>query len=534
MKGKHYSRYLLRALDGEDLRLDAELKGMVVLAGRVRSAVPAVPALAGDARARIWDGAVSRTTEPVAVKGGGLRIPRTAWLAAGGAALALAVFLVLALVLFGGGPAPQPAELARLRVLRGDVRIVSPQGDERAGRDGDVLMEGDTLVAAEAARGEVEFESGSLARLDGGTKISISREDGGIAVEVERGRTYHRVLGGSPYTARSDGVTATARGTAFTFDVGEDYRAVLALQSSLLVEVDTESLPGWSGALEEGGALLYREGGAEADVSGITRESLDDEWLRWNRSRDEGLGLPLGALALLEEEAAGEEPAPPAEEPEQPPAPAPQPAPAPAPTPAPAPSPAPTPEPEARSVVLSGVAREGVAEFSWTVSGYSGFQGFKLCRSQNSAAPSYPDDWWKYIDGENARYATDGTVAAGQTYYYRLAVYDQGSVLGYSNAVRLTVPGQAEGLSITLSASVAGGRVELNWSVSGSGSYSGFKVCRSETNAAPSYPDDNCTYVDASQRSFQDSSVVPGHTYYYRVGIYRDGAIVKYSNAVKV
>ena len=161
------------------------------------------------------------------------------------------------------------------------------------------------------------------------------------------------------------------------------------------------------------------------------------------------------------------------------------------------------------------------------------YNGFKLCRSETNSTPSYPGDWWKYIDGENTRSAVDTSVEGGHTYYYCLAVYDKGAVLGYSNAVKVTVPGQSQELSISLSATVEGGKVKLSWSVSGKGSYDGFKVCRSETNTSPSYPGDTCTFVDAGSRSYADVAVSPGHTYYYRVGIYCGGSIIAYSNAVK-
>jgi hypothetical protein len=179
------------------------------------------------------------------------------------------------------------------------------------------------------------------------------------------------------------------------------------------------------------------------------------------------------------------------------------------------------------------VTGKGV-EFSWNVIGYSGFQGYKLCRSETDPQPSYPGDWCKYIDGEETRYALDDSVEAGHTYYYRLAVYDHGDILGYSNAVRVTVPGQPQELSVVLSAEARDGVVELSWEVSGEGTYSGFKLCRSETDPQPSYPGDWCKFLQYGTFSYRDTEVKPGGTYYYRVGIYKDGAVVVYSNSVKV
>jgi hypothetical protein len=187
-----------------------------------------------------------------------------------------------------------------------------------------------------------------------------------------------------------------------------------------------------------------------------------------------------------------------------------------------------------KSVVLTAQAGEGIVTFTWTVSGYSGFQGFKLCRSETNTAPSYPDDWWKYVDGESARSTSDNTVQAGHTYYYRLGIYNQGAVIAYSNVVQVTIPGQPQELSISLSAAVEGGKVKLTWQVNGQGSYDGFKVCRSESVANPSYPGEGLTLVSYGQYAYADGDVASGHTYYYRVGIYKSGSILVYSNAVKV
>ncbi len=525
MNAKLYSQYLLRALDGEDLRLDQELSGLVGLSGRVRSTVPETPGLSEDARLRIWKSAVAQGRELPRERSRSSLVPRLAWAAAALVAAALVTVLVIILV-GGGGPAPwEPGEMAMLHVDRGEVIIRDAQGEEQAAEVDEVIEEGDTILAATDAQCIVEFKSGCIMRLYGEAEVGFTASDDGLVAEVTRGKSYHRVVEGVPYTARSGGVTVTARGTAFTFDVEGEAGQIISVHSSVEVTLDSAEDENLTSQLEQGDVFIY--GGAEGVlVQDVTREDLDSEWLRWNKSLDEALGLPVGALSLLDETVTGGEPAQPqtpAEEEEAQPAPQPQ------------PSPQPTPPPPAeKSVSLSGSARAGAVDFSWTLTGYSGFQGFKLCRSETNTAPSYPGDWWMYVDGAAVRSATDTSVEAGHTYYYRLAVYNAGNVLGYSNAIKVTVPGAPQELSISLSATAGSGKISLSWSVSGEGTYSGFKVCRSETNTSPSYPGDTCTLVDASARSFADTAVTSGHTYYYRVGIYKDGTIIKYSNAVKV
>ncbi|MDI6831033.1 MAG: hypothetical protein QME88_06820 [Actinomycetota bacterium] len=521
MRNRYYSQYLMRVLDGEDLSLDRELSELVRLGERVKRVMPVVPPLEEAARARIWESAVSGAVAPVPRERRMVTLPRAAWIAA--AACLIAVAAVFALFLLRGG-APTVTgrvEVASLHIDRGEVTVRDGEGNERPAVEGKALAEGDTVIAARGARGWMEFGSGSILRLQGDTEVALVEGEEGVEVEVVRGRTYHRVAEGTRYLARSGGVSVNALGTAFMLDVEDGRGRVLSIHSA--VKVVTGGEPGSS--LDEGDALDFFQGGI-GEPYDITREHLDDEWIRWNKALDEELGLPVGILRLLEEAAEEEKTQ---EEPPREPS-SPQPAP---PQPQPSPQPAPQP-PVQKSVTLAAAAREGAVDFTWTLTGYSGFQGFKLCRSETNPAPSYPGDWWKYIDGEGTRSVTDTSVEGGRTYYYRLAVYDRGEVLGYSNAVQVTVPGKKQELSICLSAAVEGGKAVLSWEVSGTGSYSGFKLCRSETNPAPSYPGDTCTFVDAGSRSYADTSVSSGHAYYYRVGIYRDGSILAYSNAVKV
>ncbi len=524
MRNRHYSQYLMRALDGEAFPLDRELAELARLGERVAAASPAVPGLDDAARARIWEKAVSASRETAARERKAVTLPRAALAAAAVCLIALAAVFATLILRGGGQEALQRVEIATLRLDRGEVAIKDAEGVERLAVDGEALAEGEIILVAQGARTWVEFETGSLLRLAGGAEAALVEGEDGVVVEVLKGRTYHRVAEGTSYSARSGDFSVNALGTAFALDVEDGKGRVLSIHSSLQVEQAGE--PG--SRLDEGQALDFFAGGGGQSFD-ITREHLDDEWLRWNKDLDEGLGLPLGAFRLLEEREEGGE-TPPQRNAE------PQPQPQePQPQPVPEPPPQPTPQPPAqKSLVLSASAREGAVDFTWTLSGYGGFQGFKLCRSETNPTPSYPGDWWKYIDGADTRSVTDTSVQAGHTYYYRLAVYNQGEVLGYSNAVQVKVPGQEQKLSISLSAALEGCVVKLSWSVGGTGSYSGFKVCRSETNPNPSYPGDACAFVDAGSRSYVDDSVSSGHTYYYRVGIYKDGSILVYSNAVKV
>jgi FecR protein len=530
VRSKVSSEHLLRALDGEGLHLEVELQALLHLGNRVRVAVPEIPLLDENARRRIWSDAISRTKEPTPAEGRILGIPRLAWGVAGGLAVALIVVLVMIYV-FAGGPAKQAADIASLRSLWGEIHVISPQGQERLAREGEILRSGDSLISSRDSRGIVEFGEGSTLRLDGDTEVVLQESQSEVAVEIVYGKSYHRVAGGTPYSVFSENVRTTAEGTAFTFDVTADTEEVMDLQSSVEVEVMSDSAADWNTDLGEGEIFIYSQGQPEGQISNLSPGDLENEWIEWNKDQDAELGFPLGALSQLDgqETAEGQtnvpaDQQPPSNTDNQP---------APQPTPQPQPAPTPPPPPVDKSLALSAQTGEGIVYCSWTLTGYSGFQGFKLCRSETNPSPSYPGDWWQYVDGDGARSTSDNTVQAGHTYYYRVGVYSQGSILGYSNMVQVTVPGQPQELSISMSVTVVSGKVKVSWSISGSGTYDGVKVCRSETNPNPSYPGEYIAYI-TSGSSYTDADVVSGHTYYYRVGILKDGSILKYSNSAQV
>jgi hypothetical protein len=521
---------MLRALEGEEINVQPELLELVRLVGRVRCLKPEPVRLDKDKKQEIWEKtlqlAAGEKGRDKPKKHGGRRIIGMA------PGLAMIVAALMAFMLM-----PPPIEraamgdgIATLEVDQGAVRILGSSLQEREAASGDIIRNGDCIIASAGTRASVEYDCGSIMRLEGEAEATLSIKDGRVDARVARGKSYHRVPRGEPYAVSGQGLRVTADGTAFTLEVEKDSETITSLESTLDVEVEAGSKT----LLREGESFSYKKGGRESRLTQIAAKDIDNDWIRWNRDLDKRLGFPLGVLARVEEPAASREQVaqqgqvqpvmqnekrPPAEHPFA------------------AGNKQIQPEDSALStpaiINLSAQSADGEVSFAWVLAGYSGFQGFKLFRWETNPMPAYADDWWKYIDGADTRAATDSDVQSGHTYYYRLGVYDRGFILGYSDPVTVTVQGQPREPAIMLTGSPTADGVVLSWSVSGTASYDGFKICKSEENSLPGYPDEWVAYVTRST-TYLDTNAKPASTCYYRIGLYRNGSIVKYSNAISV
>ncbi|MBU4174958.1 MAG: FecR domain-containing protein [Actinobacteria bacterium] len=90
--------------------------------------------------------------------------------------------------------------------------------------------------------------------------------------------------------------------------------------------------------------------------------------------------------------------------------------------------------------------------------------------------------------------------------------------------------------SMTLEGQASTGRVRLTWSVSGADECTGYSVLRKETGGAdPRHPGDIITNISGvATTSYNDTAVVQGRTYRYRLALTQDGALKAYSNVISV
>jgi len=201
---------------------------------------------------------------------------------------------------------------------------------------------------------------------------------------------------------------------------------------------------------------------------------------------------------------------------------------------------------------------DGNVETSWTPYAPEGFDYYKVLRDQENSDPVYPDDGYikALSDGQSSSY-TDTEVPTGTSYYRVCSIakpdrYCSPVVTITSDGSSDTTDGTETLTGITLSASTSDGKVMLSWDLQsevksrpGTGETTtdglapnGFKIAKSTVNENPTYPvmdGDSYIYLsDSSVRSYTDTDVAEGVTYYYRVCEYLGGSCGVYSNNVSV
>jgi hypothetical protein len=136
--------------------------------------------------------------------------------------------------------------------------------------------------------------------------------------------------------------------------------------------------------------------------------------------------------------------------------------------------------------------------------------------------------------------ATDDTITAGHTYQYRIAGVpaESGEVI-FSNTVVVDVASpepQPVPASMSLTAAPSSGGVALQWSVTGANEFEGFVLERVVDKALSGSPTPegttNFKRIKSSDvfYSYQDGTVLPAHSYSYRVGLVINGAVMVYSD----
>ncbi|MFA4931235.1 MAG: hypothetical protein WC570_05225, partial [Patescibacteria group bacterium] len=206
------------------------------------------------------------------------------------------------------------------------------------------------------------------------------------------------------------------------------------------------------------------------------------------------------------------------------------------------------------SFTLEGNIDHGQVNLNWDeyvvstqTTSNTGISGYKVVRSEFNANPTYPDDWWVYLSDQHSQSYTDTSVLPGHSYYYRIGAYVSGlGVIAYSNNIYLSIPTDSstspdnDDNSFSLTAKSQSNGIHLDWNqyiatLTTSNSVDGYKVVRSTTTSSPAHPDDTINYISGSTTTdYIDTTVTNNQAYYYRIGAYKNGVIVAYSNFVHV
>ncbi len=179
---------------------------------------------------------------------------------------------------------------------------------------------------------------------------------------------------------------------------------------------------------------------------------------------------------------------------------------------------------------LTGTKVDDGISFSWSISGITIGEGFKLVKSKESN-PSYPGDSAVFINSSKRSYTWG--IKDGGTYHFRICAYDGDGCTRYSNDITVTAPKKTyEQPTGTLYDLTHTGSGYFTWEMTGSAPY-GLKLVWS-TTPEPAYPD-NKAGANFYEETEDSGKIDPnsGH-YYVRVCMYYDGGCKNYSNQVEV
>lgn len=218
-------------------------------------------------------------------------------------------------------------------------------------------------------------------------------------------------------------------------------------------------------------------------------------------------------------------------------APTPKPASAtPKPKPAATPKPAPPAPPATATLSLSVLPSERAdkVQLGWSAYSGAGFSYYKVVRSYDATVtwPASGDDQVIGAIGNAAETGMRDRPECGVTVFYRVFAVSKTeagyTVLAPSNTVSAATtcppppPPNPETQGIGLTASFADGKVNLAWGACATDGFNAWKIVRSQTNAEPTYPENEGTELiaalgDPGQTWFADGSVASGQTWFYRV-----------------
>jgi hypothetical protein len=425
--------------------------------------------------------------------------------------LVAAVLGAVLLPMFFGGSSKKRVttpQIARFGDLVGDVRVLEPGRSWRAATAGDRIGAGWSVRTESGSLASICFPEGSIARVTDGSQakiVTVAADE--VAIEHVSGGTYHRVHKGTKYTVINGDVSSHALGTAFNVENRmPGHLEILTVESAVEVSIGShEPIKVSQGEV----MTVSMSQDKKAEKQPVSRERLQDSRLMASVKQDAEAGYSTGVYKNLDV------PTSPQRE---------------------VPQTAPSQSP---SIQMAGDVADLVATLSWNLVGPVEYGELVLLRSEG-VEPTYPANEIARYSDTSMSSATDNTIQRGRTYQYRVAGIPAGSgEVVYSNTVVVDVPAlkQPPGpVSVSLSVKPSANGVSAEWSVSGATRFSGFVVERVVEKA----PDGSQTPAGSTSfrriqssdvfYSYLDETVMPGHTYSYRVGLVVGGAVMMYSD----
>ncbi len=374
------------------------------------------------------------------------------------------------------------------------VKLVYYEGDTTVwtGENGSVaepielnmtLNEGDVIRTASDALAIVQFDDGSVVRVNELTELRIDTvSDKEFELTQSIGETYSRVQKNSSreFVINADSALVTALGTAFDVNVDKlnNKINVTVIESAVSVKlpIKTDVIK-----VTQGNELNITNpipDKFEYKAHKIKKEKLEDQWYKFNKSKDLKKDVDLGVFEDLK--------------------PSLTPSPTMKPTLSKAPStliPSPTSTAAAIHITSATSPEPGKVKLIWSVQGELTGQGYKIlfAKEENPEYGKNPGYYVNGIDANQVEFTTEA-LADGGTFHFRICRFvksDEEKMCDtYSNDVVVNIaPINWGQVDINLEKTSQTGReIAFSWEISGDGRLDrGYKLVWNK-DGVPTYP----------------------------------------------
>ncbi|HJT88532.1 MAG TPA: FecR family protein [Bryobacteraceae bacterium] len=184
--------------------------------------------------------------------------------------------------------------VARISLINGDVSVGrGDSGEFVAASVNAPLMSNDRLATGPNSRAEVQFDGANVLRLGGNTEVDLNELSAGrYQLSLARGTVTFRVLRSSNIDIEVDTPSVSVRPSkigAYRIAVNDSGESEVTARAGD-VEVFTPRGTQW---VNSGQTMLARGNAADPEFQ-IVRASAEDDWDRWNETRDRGLTQSAG------------------------------------------------------------------------------------------------------------------------------------------------------------------------------------------------------------------------------------------------
>lgn len=190
--------------------------------------------------------------------------------------------------------------------------------------------------------------------------------------------------------------------------------------------------------------------------------------------------------------------------------------------------------PVASDIVAANILSPSSVEITWQPNNENDFSNYRLVRSASAGGEQSGAVIAEITSRERVTYL-DENLKEGNTYYYRLYIYDKGGLKSAGKEISVKVEAKQIMATISLQARTNNWfNVSLYWSSYNKPDFDSYKVYRSTTPGVSMASQLVKSIFDPSITQFSDTDVKDNTTYYYKVYVFNKDGANKPSNEATV